>query len=192
VFFIGFNKCGTRSLAKYLSDSGAATYHGGVHIDSHVSILLNIVRRTPCLQGFDQFDAYLDVGAIQSQFRQLDRDYPGSKFVLNTRDVDHWIISRLNHVDGRYVQFMNLFYGVDLTWTEWADRWRTEFIEHHRAVTSHFESRPKDYLRFDIETDSIADLMAFLGVDYRAESLPREGVTGAPHYGLIGGRIVKL
>lgn len=194
LFFIGFNKCGTRSLHRYLSDCGIASYHGGGHPDIHLGILVNVVRGVPALSRFDQHDAYLDVAAIQSQFRHLDHDYPGSKFVFNVRNTNRWLLSRLNHLDGRYVDLMNLSFGVELSWTEWADRWRREFAAHDCAVTEHFKDRPTDFLRFDIERDSLAKLIAFIGapsLEMRDE-LPHEGVTAANYYALDGDRIVKL
>jgi hypothetical protein len=194
LFFIGFNKCGTRSLHRYFSDCGLDSYHGGVYADSHQAIFLNIVRGEPALKGFDGHEVYLDVAAIQSQFRQLDRDYPGSRFVLNVRDINRWILSRLNHIDGRYVDYMNLCHGVELSWVEWADRWRREFETHERAVLEHFKDRPTDFLRFDIERDELAKLTAFVGAAglEAPRALPRVNATERKHYALEGGRVVKL
>jgi hypothetical protein len=194
LFFIGFNKCGTRSLHRYLSDCGIDSYHGGVRTDVHLAILLNVVRGVPALRGLDEHDVYLDVGAVQSQFRHLDRDYPGSKFVFNVRDTNRWILSRLNHINGRYVDLMNLCYGVELSWTEWVDRWRREFAAHEHAVTEHFKDRPTDFLRFDIERDGLTKLTAFIGAPSleRRVELPRAGETVNKHYALEGDRIVKL
>ena len=194
VFFIGFNKCGTRSFHKYFSDCGLASLHGAATDDSHVAILLNVALGEPALRGLAPYDVYLDVGAVQSQFRCLDRDYPGSKFVLNVRDVDRWLVSRLNHANGRYVEFMNLYYETNLTWSEWVERWRAEFIAHERAAVDHFRGRDADFLRFDVETDRLADLISFIGADCLEAwgELPREGVTQDRYYGLDWGRIVKL
>ena len=194
LFFIGFNKCGTRSLHRHFSDCGLSSYHGGAHADLHMAVLLNVARGAPSLNGFDDHDVYLDVGAIQSQFRHLDRDYPGSKFVLNVRNPDRWILSRLNHLNGRYVEFMNLYYGVELTWQEWVDQWRHELAAHERAVTEHFKDRPTDFIRFDVENDELATLIAFIGVPSLGtrDRLPRLGTTVTKYYGFDGSRIVKV
>jgi hypothetical protein len=34
-------------------------------------------------------------------YKQLDNDYPNSKFILNTRNVDKWIQSRIKHNKGK-------------------------------------------------------------------------------------------
>jgi hypothetical protein len=194
VFFIGFNKCGTTSLHNWLKDAGIRSFHGGSDtIDCHTRILANIALGRPALDGLDQYDAYLDVRAVQEQFRALDRDYPGSKFVLNTRNVDRWIVSRLNHLNGGYVALMNLYYGVELSWSEWVARWRRQFTDHERVIDQHFgPRRDSAYLRFDVEADKPSLLAAFLGLENAADEPPRENVTPSKHFGLSGGRIVAF
>ena len=193
IFFIGPNKCGTQSLSRWLRDTGKNPFHGGEEkANYHRGILINVAQDKPPLDGgLDGYDAYLDVGAVQTQFRAIDHHYPGSKFVLNTRNIDRWILSRLNHIAGRYVTYMNLYYGIDLSWSEWADRWRREFAEQERTVLAHFHGR-SDFLRFDIETDKPSDLASFLGLQGAADELPRVGVTGYKPYGFSGEHIVKL
>jgi hypothetical protein len=194
LFFIGFNKCGTRSLHQYFLDCGLDSYHGGATGDTHMAVLINVALGEPALRGLAPHDVYLDLGAVQSQFQYLDRDYPGNKFVLNIRDVNRWLVSRLNHLNGRYVEFMNLYYGMNLTWPEWVERWRGEFMAHERAAIEHFRGRDANFLRFDVETDQLTDLISFIGSDClepRSE-LPRVGETEDRHYILDGSRIVKL
>ena len=193
LFFIGFNKCGTRSLHRYFAECGLSSFHGGGHHNVQVAILRNIVFDAPCLQGHDSYDVYADVDAIRSQFRHVDKDYPGSKFVLNVRDVDRWILSRLNHMNGRYVDFLNLVWGVDRDWREWVDRWRTEFAQHEQATATYFKGRASDFLRFDIEKDVLPVLLDFVGVKTTREatSLPHLGATEAECFAFENGRIVK-
>jgi hypothetical protein len=194
VFVIGFNKCGTRSLHRYFSECGLDSCHGGAQsIDLSVRVLRNIVLGVPALQGLDHFDAYADIAAVQSQFRQFDCDYPGSRFIFNVRDIDRWILSRLNHLNGRNCEFLNLLYGLNLDWQEWVTRWRTEFAAHELAVAEHFKHRPADLLRYDIEKDEPSRLAMFLGISGAApdRALPQDGTTKAKHYVLDGKRFVK-
>lgn len=195
VFVIGFNKCGTRSLHRYFSECGLDSCHGGAQsIDLTVRIVRNIALGVPALRGIDHFDAYADIPAVQSQFRQLDRDYPGSRFIFNVRDIDGWILSRLNHLDGRNCEFLNILHGLNLDWQEWANRWRAEFIAHERTVAEYFRHRPGDLLRYDIENDEAPRLASFLDIAGVAQdrALPRDGTTKAKHYILDGRRFVKV
>jgi hypothetical protein len=193
VFFIGFNKCGTRSLADWLRHAGVNSIHGGLDGNGyHDEILRNAVHGWPTLQGIDSYDAYLDIDAVRACFRELDRDYPGSKFVLNTRDMERWVRSRLNHDAGAYIHFLNRKHEIDLSWSEWAERWRRDFIVHEKAVTDHFAGRT-DFMRFDVEKDRPRDLAAFLGLDAMPNELPREGETPAvKHYDFSAGKIVRV
>lgn len=195
IFVIGFNKCGTRSLHQYFTGCGLKSCHGGVQAGLHMTIAINVARGRPALKGLDEFDAYSDIPTVRSQFRQLDRDYPGSRFIHNVRDPDRWIVSRLNHLDGRYVEFLNIYQEVDLSWMDWVAKWRRVLAAHEQAVADHFSQRPRDLLRFDIEQDSLASLAGFLGTPAPAEAgsnLPKVGATAGKHYGLERGRIVKL
>lgn len=177
IFFIGFNKCGTSSLHRWLCDAGVNSFHGGADRGGvDVAIMINIAQGRPALDGVDRHDAYLDLRMLHQRFRDFERDYPGSKFVLNTRPVERWLQSRINHLNGAYVPFLNLYHDISLTSSEWADRWRREFVEHEAAVQQHFQSSRSPYLRFDIESDRPAALAAFLQIG-AANELPRENVT---------------
>src|SRR5262245_41193753 len=115
-FFIGFNRCGTRSLHRWLCDAGVDAFHGGKdEAGRDVGIMLNLAQGRPALESFDGHEAYLDLRVLHQRFRDFDRDYPASRFILNTRDIDRWLVSRLNHIEGAYVDFMNLYYSLDLT-----------------------------------------------------------------------------
>lgn len=50
----------------------------------------------PLLTGFDDCDCYADKPFI-FWYRRLDAEYPGSRFILNTRDNAAWIESRVAH-----------------------------------------------------------------------------------------------
>lgn len=177
VFFIGFNKCGTSSLHAWLCDAGVKAFHGGQDTGGvDVAIMINIAQGRPALEGVSGYDAYLDLRMLHQRFKDFDHDYPGSKFVLNTRPVDDWLRSRVNHLNGAYVAFTNLFHDVELTLSEWSDRWRRQFVEHEAAVAHHFEGRADQYARYDITTDRPADLAAFLGIA-AADELPLENIT---------------
>jgi hypothetical protein len=189
-FFIGFNKCGTRSLHLWLIAKGLNSFHGGKRESILIEgdIIYNLTFGVPPLKEVPHHDAWLDLGPVQREWREFVRCYPDSKFVFNVRDIDRWLLSRLNHLEGRYVQYMNVFYRRSATWQEWVAEWREEFIDHERAVMEHFRDRP-NFLRFDIEQDSIGALADFLGLDPSGGELPRENVTGEKHFFLEGGVI---
>src|SRR5687768_11885921 len=94
VFGIGLNKTGTRSVASATRILGYRTLHKGDEATS-VSVDRAAAEGLPLLAHIgDQYDAYFDVRALVVRYRELDREYPGSKFILTTRDLDGWLASR--------------------------------------------------------------------------------------------------
>ena len=192
VFQIGFNRCGTMSLARLFAASGlrAAHWRGGT-----LAAWIELARREgkPLLSYVDRYDLYTDMeardlGEIARRwfprrpfrrllatpdpdrglapifafryFAELDRQYPGSKFILNTRDRERWIRSRLDfkanyracqHGDRAHEDLDDL-----------RACWRTDWDTHHERVRTYFAERPSQLLVFDIETDPIDAVVRFM------------------------------
>lgn len=189
-FFIGYNKCGTSSLHRWLTLHGVRSVHGGKSVNALLEneIILNLAFEQAPLKGLADHSAWLDFGIVQSEWRDFLRWYPDAKFVLNMRDMDHWVLSRLNHLYGRYVEYMNLFYRRKLTWQEWATEWRQEFIDHEAAVMAQFQGEA-NFLRFDIETGRMQDLASFLEIETTDFTLPFENVTKHKRFIMDGSEI---
>jgi hypothetical protein len=155
IFQIGFNKCGTKSIHRFLSGNGLRSVHwdGGnlarkIH-DNHMD-------GKPLLQGYEHFDCFTDMEDVDLglyipvlYFKELDQQYPGSKFILNVRHIDHWITSRLNHRD--YIDVSMRTLGMDRE--EVIEHWRSQWHQHIHSVKEFFKNRPDDLLVFDIETE---------------------------------------
>ncbi len=176
IFGIGFNKCSTQSLYYYFKNSGISSVHYGVRKRSLASIMHeNFKSNLPLLTGIDQFQAYFDMEDIYhspplfmaiDHFKLLDKQYPGSKFILHTRDQDKWIKSRLQHVDPmnnkRYADVMREQYNC----SEEAliNRWKAEWDTHHANVKEYFKDRPQDLLIYNIDTDKPNKLVEFFSI----------------------------
>ena len=89
-------------------------------------------------------------------------DYPDSKYILNTRPVEHWIRTRRSQVPiGDQEPFRQWYYGttdVDAI----ADIWRRQWAELHRDVLSAVPA--ERLLVFDIESDPPERLCEFAGL----------------------------
>ncbi len=90
IFFIGFNKTGT------------TTYH---------EIFKNVVRsvhdsgwpskvKNRDFEYFDRYDCFSDGEC--PDYETLHTHFPGSKFILNTRGLHDWIMSRIKHIYRSY------------------------------------------------------------------------------------------
>jgi hypothetical protein len=194
VFFIGFNKCGTRSFSQLFWEAGLNAYHGSDEDPLYRQIPRNIDLARKCLYGFENYDAYSDSEKLSYSFRRLDKDYPDSRFVLNTRDINRWIVSRLNHGEGRYIDFVNQFEGKNLTWHEWVEVWRARFISHEKQVIEYFRGRDDTFLIFNIETDPLRKFNCFIGTELvpGREKLPHFGLTAKKFFAADGERIYKV
>jgi hypothetical protein len=166
VFQIGFNKCGTTSFYVLFESSG----YRSIHWDRGKlakTILSNAEAHCPLLSGYEECLCFFDMElltntaflAVYSTFyQQLDREYPGSRFILNTRNIDDWIASRLRHKNFTD-RFQRLY---QQTKQQVAETWKSEWFHHHQAVKSYFAERPESLLVYDIDRDKLEKLRLFL------------------------------
>jgi glycogen synthase len=166
VWAIGFNKCGTTTMFRFFQKNGIPSIHHGQQGRLATSIYENHLRGKPLLSDeYNKYKAFFDMENIYADppifitntlFKELDANYPGSKFILNTRDKSDWIKSRCSHVDPmnkkRYVDVLCEAYGISEA--ELVARWSHEWDAHHAAVIEYFKDRPQDLLIFDIDHDS--------------------------------------
>lgn len=94
-------------------------------------------------------------------FRELDRQYPGSKFILTTRDLDGWLKSCSRHFGEPYDNTMRekLFgtYQFD------EPKFRATYERHHREVFNYFAGRSQDLLVYRLGDEQWEPLCVFLG-----------------------------
>ena len=158
IFQIGFNKCGTTSIHQFFLDNDLKSIHWDKGKLAR-RIRRNYEMNIPLLMGYETFECFTDMeSAITDDiayidfYKELDRQYPGSKFILNTRDMDNWINSRLNHGEGSYLEIYKR--NNNLTEQEVIEYWKKQWNTHIDDVRNYFKDRPEDFLIFDIETES--------------------------------------
>lgn len=174
IFLIGFNKCGTSTLHGFLRDNGIRSVHWsekGVILAARIA--LNISKKRPVLDGIDQYTAYSDL-CFQTNFawieanrffREFHRDHPDAYFILNDRDLEHWIASRTTHPD--------LLERAMAYWqageAEVKEIWRREYRRHRAEVLAYFAGNRR-FLHFDIEKDDPARLVELMKPDFRLDA----------------------
>jgi len=170
IFCVGFNKTGTTTLHRILQDQ--LSYHSA-HKPRWTdwSITKNRSR-------LDPFDAFSDGGC--ASVKNLDELYPEALFILNTRPLKHWILSRHKAVERsrRAVRWALTKY-VPLGWVasiinrwvldnreEAVIRWIRIRNSYHEHVIRYFEGRSEKLLVVNIEDeDFAAQLARFLGAE---------------------------
>ena len=95
---------------------------------------------------------------ICSRYPELDKRFPGSRFVYNYREVESWLISCENHQisrltrQGPYYEWMEE-YNVETYGAPYFDEkvWREAHRRHDEKVREYFANRPaEDLLIMDI------------------------------------------
>ncbi len=192
VFQIGFNKSGTNSLYRFFIDNGFIAYHfedgnlaDAIHENHKFGYpLLSANKYGDFSEGhfysdMEEIDRPDPIYIAQTLFKELDKQYPGSKFILNTRDKDKWLKSRSKHLcysmvtypeaNGR--TYLELFTNIyNCSKEKILERWSKEWDEHHAAVQEYFKDRPNDLLIFNIEKDNPQKLVDFLAGSYNLDA----------------------
>lgn len=182
VFQIGFSKCGTSTIAEFFNLNGIpAIHHDFGHLATSIFAnaangkaliapqYINYVVFTDMERMYD--DPPLNVGL--SLFKELDQQYPGSKFILNTRDKNAWLKSRAAHPVGSNNGPTLLQLNTQILQTsreEVIARWGAEWDTHHAAVLEYFKDRPNDLLVFNIDNDGPEKLVAFFKDDFKLQA----------------------
>lgn len=151
VFAIGFNKTATFSIDAVFRELGLHSYHG-----QHW-------RSTSRPVFYWLYDAFSD--GVPDDFRRLDRRFPGSRFILQVRDLDTWIDSRLEHIKRTpeaLLRTQSSDWSID---PESIRAWVERRNRHHLDVLDYFRHRREDLLliNFIRDPDAAGAIARFLG-----------------------------
>ena len=175
VVAIGFNKCGTRSLAELFRGAGHPVIHHKVRDRWPVPRRIGRVMKDNLAQGrkvFDSVENYtfycdlilndgLETWEGARAFRDILRDYPDTILLLNLRNREAWIASRLKHGHGEFAKREMQARGLS-DMEALKDRWRAEWEAHLADVRGFMATHPGRYLEFNLDTDTAEDLAAWL------------------------------
>ncbi|MEM7703266.1 MAG: sulfotransferase family protein [Pseudomonadota bacterium] len=164
VFCIGFQKTGTSSLRDALTQLGYRVT-GVFGRETPLEELKETYVQTG-LRIAEEFDAVEDM-PWPLMFRELDKAFPGSKFILTTRDIDEWYGSIAGHFGANPYHIQQLTYGEDCPApVGHEERYREVFEAHNAAVKEYFLGRPEDLLEFSLERgNGWAELCSFLEIE---------------------------
>lgn len=174
VFFIGMNRTATKSFHELFVRSGYKSFHYSCadvltgepiilaqEMKNNLRSYKHVLNRMEAAQVYsDMFwhreDEWIDGVKM---YRDLHAQFPDAYFILQTRNMYSWLLSKKNHKEGAYIQramqYHNLSQDDMLTWFE-KDR-----NEHELNVRSYFKTSDK-FLDYDIDKDNITKLIDFL------------------------------
>lgn len=172
ILCIGLNKTGTSSLHAALIHLGYRSFHwGGVEAYRAVLRAKSENHRLLYYVG-EEYDAYSDIGSLTTHFELADEQYPGSKCILTTRNLENWLESRRRHVcrnirNKERGTYKGAFLTIEL------NAWQRERELHHKKVFEYFEDRSDDLLVMDVcRGDGYEQLCPFLGKAVPGEPFP--------------------
>lgn len=179
IFCIGLHKTGTVSLEAALQQLGFQTRHGWVkHSDMIEAAMHCGLKPLEFLHeeiGFNEPEAdyaYLDLYAVRDHFVWMDREYPGSKFILTVRDMKDWVESVKKQIKKRPDSpfFHHYYFQDELQWTSFHHM-------HVKTVLKYFDIHEKrdQLLIMDIANgDGFEKLCPFLGKDVLDQPFPHK------------------
>lgn len=152
----GYNKSNFQEIVRHYDDGAIAS-----------SIFSDVMNGLPPLGRYlhvDKCAAFLDMENVYNTygglpvygyeyFRELYHTYPGSRFILNIRDMDDWIESRKKYHGGSYI-------GTIMTLTRKSFKqvindWKRHFQNHIDNVKNFFDKHDSDALLiYDINKHS--------------------------------------
>lgn len=113
-----------------------------------------------------EYDAFQD-NPWPIIYQEIDKKYPGSKFILLLRDSDSWIKSQVKHFGKRKTSMRQWIYGDKYGFPEGnEDLYLKRYNDHNIGVVNYFRKRKDDLLVMDLmKGDGWDFLCPFLGVD---------------------------
>ncbi len=170
IFCVGLNKTGTSSLHEAFQILGFKSVHFYCEKGNIKDIIENNYKNgDDLLLGISNYDAYLDWNhpSTNHLYKEFDQQYPGSKFILNTRNMEDWLQSREKHVlRDPNLKKKQYLYPEDPWYNINKEAWKIEFENLHKDVLEYFKNREKDLLIFNVaDGDSWEKLCPFLGLD---------------------------
>lgn len=166
IFQIGFNFGDIEFLNRFCVDHGWKCIRWD-HGKLAQSIHDNFTSGKPLLSGYESYDFYADMENVDLGLEcyveycaELDKQYPNSKFILNTGDMEEWIQKRLAHES--YLQ-RAMSASQCTSKDEMVRLWETQWKTHHQNVRNHFKGREGSHLlEFRCHRDHPMSLYVFL------------------------------
>jgi len=131
IFVIGFNKTGTTSINKLLQLSNIKSIHTLI----------------PVMKIIDKYDAFTD--GDHFNFKNYYKKYPDSLFILNTRSIYSWILSRYKHAQKHNFNQCWCWPISDKKTSKWINERET----HYKNILDFFADKPHQLLILNIERD---------------------------------------
>jgi hypothetical protein len=178
IFCIGFHKTGTSSLAKALQLLDFRICRRMGMLQDHVT-KKNILEQlkneefNEIFEAVREFDAFCD-NPWPILFKELDKKFPNSKFILTIREEDNWIKSVLNYFKDYETEIRSLIYGMASPLGN-EEIYLERYRKHNAEVIEYFKDRPDDLQVINLaDQKGWTELCLFLKKPIPKENFPHE------------------
>lgn len=144
VFVVGFHKTGTSSLATALTILGYKVCGA----QNHLSRPLINGNLEPFVELAKKYDAFED-DPWPILYKEMDKHFPGSKFILTYRDPEKWYRSCYNHFYDETTAIRDYIYGDGRPLGN-EENFKKVYLQHIADVKEYFKNRPDDFLIMDL------------------------------------------
>lgn len=168
VFCISYPRTGTKSIAEAFRCLGYRSWHFN---KKYCGWVLKVIKGEAFNnQVFEEYDTFADI-PIFLIYKKLDKLYPGSKFILITRNKSSWFKSMNKMLgwarkDHPYYKKIN-----DIVWGDFCP----ETIEEHTKEVKQYFSNRNNLLIEDLSKINYKALSSFLNIKTNETGFPHEG-----------------
>ena len=167
IFCIGFQKTGTTSMGSALAFLG---YRVAGAFGMKDPVIAQDVLTKAC-HIVPNYDAFED-NPWPIIFRDLDKLFPNSKFILTVREPSSWIESAVRHFGSKETPMRKWIYGVGSPLGN-EEVYLGRYSEHNSDVLNWFAQRPGDLLVMNLSLgDKWEKLCPFLGREVLSQPFP--------------------
>ena len=167
VFCIGFHKTGTTSLAVALKQLGYRVTGPNATKDPDIATKVHDLAD----RLSQEYDAFQD-NPWPVLYQDMDRRWPGSKFILTERPAEAWIRSQVKDFGLRHTPMRQWIYGAGCPEGNEAV-YVARYERHNREVRDYFRERPNDLLLLDLPSGhGWPELCGFLGLNVPSAPFP--------------------
>lgn len=143
IFNVDFNKSGTTSLSKAMEILGFKALHYTYNGKKIADIIQNNKENNKkLLDGLDDYEFFSDFGGTKF-YKELDKQYPCSKFILTIRELNSWLISKERHAK-KNPNYKSGLLKID------KNKWKMDREQKISELKEYFKDRPEDFLIIDI------------------------------------------
>ncbi|UCG35147.1 MAG: sulfotransferase family protein [Candidatus Omnitrophota bacterium] len=164
IFGVGLSKTGISSLNEALNILGIKSIH-----KPREQYLREKEKGLPYFSTMKGYEGFTDF-PCWAIYKELDKLYPTSKFILTVRDPESWFESRKKHYKRRTEE------GAKLNW-DISENSVSMMLQHNKEVKEYFKDRPADLLIINIiDGEGWEKLCPFLGKKIPKIPFPKKNV----------------